>query len=130
MTLFTIEQINDLHDRLGSMQTLPDYLRALNAIGVDRFDSFLHDGHSEFFGSDGQSVESEAAHEELAVADVGIRDEVAQQLARHQQGQTGYVEMSRGLAASGVEKWTMDTNAMTVTYLDKLGNALLVESIQ
>src|SRR5690242_14261078 len=52
--MFTLEQIHELHDRLGNAETLTLYLQALNAIGVDTFDSFITDGHSEFFGKDGQ----------------------------------------------------------------------------
>jgi hypothetical protein len=45
--MFTIEQINAIHDRLGSAKTLAEYVRALKALGVERYDSFLADGHSE-----------------------------------------------------------------------------------
>ena len=34
--------------------------------------------------------------------------------------------MSKGLADSGIEKWTFDTNKMTITYYDKGGNEILV----
>jgi hypothetical protein len=51
--MFTIEQINDLHARLGSARTLPEYVRALKALGVERYDPFLADGHSEYFGQGG-----------------------------------------------------------------------------
>jgi hypothetical protein len=44
--MFTIEQINDLHDRLGSARTFREYVRALKALGVERCDSYLADGHS------------------------------------------------------------------------------------
>ena len=37
--------------------------------------------------------------------------------------------MSRGLAQSSVEKWTFDTNKMTMTYYDRGGNVMLVEEI-
>jgi uncharacterized protein YbcV (DUF1398 family) len=37
--------------------------------------------------------------------------------------------MSKGLADSGVEKWTVDTKAMTLTYVDKKGRELLTEAI-
>lgn len=37
--------------------------------------------------------------------------------------------MSRGLAESGIEKWTVDTNVVTISYYDKKGTPLLVESI-
>jgi len=46
--MFTIEQIDDLHVRLGSAKTLPEHVRALAALGVERYDSYLADGHSEF----------------------------------------------------------------------------------
>jgi hypothetical protein len=51
--MFTIEQINDLHARLGSARTLPENVRALKALGVPR-KSFvgLPDAKvSEFFNS-------------------------------------------------------------------------------
>jgi hypothetical protein len=56
--MFTIEQINDLHARLGSARTLPEYVRALKVLGVERYDSYLADGHSEYFGQGGQRVVS------------------------------------------------------------------------
>jgi len=37
--------------------------------------------------------------------------------------------MSKGLADSGVEKWTVDTNNMTVACYDKQGNELLMEEV-
>jgi uncharacterized protein YbcV (DUF1398 family) len=38
--------------------------------------------------------------------------------------------MSRGLALSGIEKWTFDTNKKTIAYYDKGGNEILVERIK
>ena len=87
------------------------------------------DGHSEFFGSGGYSVESPAAHEQLTVADSSNREEFIEHLRLHGQQKTSYVEMSKGLANSGIEKWTMDTSALTVTYYDKAGIEMLVEKI-
>ncbi len=37
--MFMIDEINDLHARLGSARTLPEYARALEALGVERYDS-------------------------------------------------------------------------------------------
>jgi hypothetical protein len=61
--MFTIEKINDLHARLGSARTLPEYVRALKALGVERYDSYLADGHSEHFGQGGHRVVSPPVHE-------------------------------------------------------------------
>ncbi|MDN5286170.1 MAG: hypothetical protein JWR38_2444 [Mucilaginibacter sp.] len=37
--------------------------------------------------------------------------------------------MSKGLAEGGIEKWTVDAVGQTISYFDKNGNQLLVESI-
>ena len=37
--------------------------------------------------------------------------------------------MSKGLAETGIEKWTVDTNRMTITFYDKAGNEMLIEAI-
>lgn len=128
--MFTLEQINELHDRLGNAETLNIYLQALNAIGVDKFDSFITDGHSEFFGKDGQKVVSPPAHETLTVANTSNREKFMEHLDRHLQGKTSYLEMSKGLAESGIAKWTFDTNRMTATYYDKASNKMLAEEVK
>jgi uncharacterized protein YbcV (DUF1398 family) len=40
-----------------------------------------------------------------------------------------FPEMSRGLAGSGIEKWTFDTNSMTISYYDTHGKEVLVKTI-
>ena len=40
-----------------------------------------------------------------------------------------HLEMSRGLEESGIEKWTVDTGRMTMTFYDKAGREMLVEQI-
>jgi uncharacterized protein YbcV (DUF1398 family) len=127
--VFTIEHINDLHARLGSAKTLAEYVRALKALGVERYDSYLADGHSEYFGQGGYRVVSPAVHEVLPVAETGEREMFLQHLRRHERRETTYLEMSRGLAQSGIEKWTVDTGRMTMTFYDKAGSAMLVERI-
>jgi uncharacterized protein YbcV (DUF1398 family) len=127
--MFTIEQLNDLHDRLGSAKTFPEYVRALKAVGVEHYDSYLADGHSEYFGQGGHRVISPAVHEVLPVAETGQPETFLQHLRQHELGQTTYLEMSRGLAQSGIEKWTVDTGRMTMTFCDKAGREMLVEQI-
>ena len=128
--MFNLEQINRIHDHLGRAATLPQYLEALRAIGVDKCDSFITDGHSEYFGKEGHKVISSSAHEELKIAEISNREEFLKHLNLHSQRKTSYLEMSRGLANSGIEKWTFDTNKMTMTYYDKGGNVMLIEEIK
>jgi uncharacterized protein YbcV (DUF1398 family) len=128
--MFTIDQIHDLHARLGSAKTFSEYVRALKALGVERYDSYLADGHSEYFGQSGHRVVSPPAHEVLPVAETGQREAFLQHLHRHERRETTYLEMSRGLAQSGIEKWTVDTGSMTMTFCDKAGQEMLVEQIK
>ena len=68
-------------------------------------------------------------HEVLPVAETGQRETFLQHLRRHERRETTYLEMSRGLAQSGIEKWTVDTGRMTMTFYDKAGREMLVEQI-
>ena len=128
--MFTLEQINNIHDRLGNAETLSQYLEALKNIGVDAYDSFITDGHSEYFGKGGHKVVSPPVHEKLTIAETSDRESFLKHLNLHNQGKTPYLEMSKGLADSGIEKWTFDTNKMTIAYYDKGGNEILVEAIK
>lgn len=51
-------------------------------------------------------------------------------VAEIHQRETTYLEMSRGLAQSGIEKWTVDTGRRTMTFYDKAGRETLVGEIQ
>lgn len=127
--MFTIEQIDDLHARFGSAKTFPEYVWGLKALGVERSDSYLSDGHSEYFGQGGHRAVSPPMHELLPVAETRQRETFLEHLRRHERRQTTYLEMSRGLAQSGIEKWTVDTARMTMTFYDKAGREMLVEQI-
>ncbi|HWD55434.1 MAG TPA: DUF1398 family protein [Acidimicrobiales bacterium] len=48
---------------------------------------------------------------------------------RHERGETSYVEMSAGLADSGIERWSVDTQAMTIIFYDRSGGVMLIEQI-
>jgi Protein of unknown function (DUF1398) len=71
--MFTIEQINDLHARLASAKTLPEYVLALKGLGIERYDSYIADGHSEYFGQGGHRLVSSPVHEMLTVAETSQR---------------------------------------------------------
>jgi uncharacterized protein YbcV (DUF1398 family) len=127
--MFTLEQINAIHERLGKQATLPQYLQALNAIGVDKYDSFIIDGHSEYYGKNNHKVVSPPVHEKFTIAKTSNREGLLKHLNLHNRGETNYFEMSKGLADSGIDKWTFDTSKMTITYYDSEGHRLLIETI-
>jgi len=127
--MFTLEQINELHNQLGRAESLAQYVKALNALGIETYDSYIMDGHSEYFGKSGQTVISPAAHAMLTIADASNQAQLLMHLNLHSQGKTSYLEMSKGLADSGIEKWTVDTKNMTMTFYDKLKAEVFAESI-
>ena len=51
-------------------------------------------------------------------------------LKLREQGKTTYLEMSKGLAQSCIEKWTVHPSKPTVTFCDQAGAAMLVETIK
>ncbi len=127
--MFTLDEINDIHERLGRQATLPQYLQGLKSIGVAKYDSFITDGHSEYYSVDNQKVVSPPGHEKLTIAKTSNREGLLKHLNLHNQGKTNYLEMSKGLADSGIEKWTFDTSKMTIAYIDIDGRRMLVETI-
>ncbi|GAA1553593.1 hypothetical protein GCM10009827_087910 [Dactylosporangium maewongense] len=127
--MFSLEQITDIHDRLGSRATLGGYLRALRNIGIEAYDSYVTDGHSEYLGVDGHRLVGPVFHETFAIAETCDKEQFLQYMQQVEQGGVGYAEMSEALAAHGVEKWTFDTERLTITYFDKAGNVLLDEKV-
>ena len=127
--MFTIEQINDIHTRLGGANTFREYVLALKGLGVERYDSYLADGHSEYFGQGEHRVTSPPTHEVFSVSETSQPEALLEHLHRHERRETTYIEMSGGLAQSGIEKWTVDMVKMTMTFCDKTGKAMLVERI-
>jgi uncharacterized protein YbcV (DUF1398 family) len=127
--MFTLEQINEIHDRLGRAESLAQYAKALNALGVEIYDSYIMDGHSEYFGKSGHTVISPPAYEILTIANTSDKEQFLKHLDLHNQGKTSYLEMSKALADSGIEKWTVDTKNMTMTFYDTLEVEVFTETI-
>lgn len=117
--MFTLDQINGIHERLGKQAALSEYLQARKAIGVNKCDSFITDGHSEYFGKANEKVVSSPVHKGLTIAGTSNKESLLKHLSLHNQGKTDYLEMSMGLAGSGIEKWSFDTGKMTITYFDR-----------
>ena len=127
--MFNLEQIDEIHDRFGRADALLQYLQALKAIGVDKYDTFITDGHSEYYGENDHTVSSPPGHKTLNVAKTGNREKLLEHLDLHKRHQTNYLEMSIGLADSGIEKWTFDTSNMTISYYDKAGKEMIAEAL-
>ncbi len=127
--MFTIEQINAAHSKVKSGADFPRYIRELNSMGVDSYETYVTDGHTIYFGTDNYSINSGPKYAALNVAGVSDALQFQLDLKAHQQGHTDYPAFCKHCAHSGVEKWRVDMAAMTCTYFSKTGQVLLAENI-
>ncbi|HRG81428.1 MAG: DUF1398 domain-containing protein [Chitinophagaceae bacterium] len=127
--MFQLTDIKAAHSKVKSGADFPAYIRDLIKLGVTRYDSFVNDGHVEYFGENNFQITAEAKYPELAVADTSNEESFNRQLKLHQQGQTDYPAFCRDAAEAGVEKWRVDMQQMTCTYFDKANNVMLEEKI-
>lgn len=127
--MFTTEQIKAAHAKVKSGADFPAYVQELIRLGVRSYDLFVTDGHAEYFGEKGYKTISEANYAAIPIAGSSDKETFKQKLKSHQHGETDYMTFCRDAAATGVEKWTVDTQEMTCTYYDEAGNKLVVETI-
>ena len=127
--MFTIEQIKSAHSKVKSGADFPKYVQDLISLGVISYDTYVTDGHAEYFGKDGFQIASDAKYSVLHVAERSDSQTFINRLKIHQQGQTDYLTFCNDSANNGVEKWVVDTQKMTCTYYDKSGNNMLEEQI-
>lgn len=126
---FTIDQIKAVHAKVKSGADFPNYVQDLIKLGIIHYDTYVHDGHTRYFGNEDHQVQSEPKYPALIIPSAGNSEQFKYYLKIHQQGQTDYPTFCRHAAETGVEKWTVDTVAMTCTYFDKAGNTMLVEQV-
>ena len=127
--MFTLEQINQAHEKVHSGADFPQFAHDIKALGVLQYDAYVVDGHSEYFWADGFTLTWPAHHPDYSIADTSDEKAFTDCLAAHQWGETDYFQFSQDAANAGVEKWTVDTEAMTCVYYDRAGNVMLEEKI-
>ena len=127
--MFTLSDITDAHAKVRSGADFSRYIQDLIVLGVQKYDIFVHDGHGEYTSADGDTLVYPAKYDTLTVADTSDAEGFTERLRAHQQGQADYMTFCQDSANAGVEKWTVDTTAMTCTYYDKAGKMMLEEKI-
>ncbi len=126
---FTLEQIRTAHTKVKSGADFPAYIREMKQLGVLQYETFVADGHTDFFGDNGYSVSSPAKYDTLEIAAQSNAEVFKADLLAHQQGKTDYQLFCADCAKSGIDKWRVDIGKMTCTYYDKSCTEILVENI-
>ncbi|MEZ4838823.1 DUF1398 domain-containing protein [Flavobacterium sp.] len=127
--MFTLQQIKNAHSKVKSGADFPAYIQELKQLGVVAYDTYVSDGHSNYYGQNNFNVTSEAKHEALAIADDTEENQFKNDLKAHQEGKTDYHTFCSDCAKSGIEKWTVNLNTMLCTYYDKTATKIVEEQI-
>ena len=127
--MFELKEIKEAHSKVKSGADFPAYVQDLIKLGVKKYDTYVSDGHSIFFGNEGYQIQSESKYSKLNVANISDKERFAHYLKKHQRGQSDYPTFCNHSAETGVEKWTVDMNNMTCTYYDKANIKMLEEQI-
>jgi uncharacterized protein YbcV (DUF1398 family) len=127
--MFTVEQIKAVHSKVKSGADFPAYIQDIKKLGVSFYETFVADGHTDYYGTDACKTSSTGRHDALKIAEVPNLEQFRIDLKEHQQGKTDYPTFCKDCAKSGIEKWSVSLNKMTCTYYDKAGNEILVEEI-
>jgi uncharacterized protein YbcV (DUF1398 family) len=127
--MFTLQQMKAAHAKVKSGADFPPYVQEIKQLGLVHYDFMVKDGRTVYHGSNDFQVSSDPIYEEKIISDKPSVGAVRQIIADHQQGKSDFMTFCNLVAAAGVEKWTVDTEAMLCCYYDFSGNILIAESI-
>ena len=127
--MFTIAQIKEAHSRVKTGADFPTYIQDLIALGVLGYDTFVNDGHIEYFGADNFRAAATDTYKSITVAPSANKERFIEFLVMHQGGQTDYLTFCNHAAQCGIAKWSVNIIEMTCTYYDQSGAAILIEKI-
>lgn len=127
--MFTVEQIEQAHEKVKSGADFPKYIQELKDLGVIGFETWVFDSHTEYFGVNNYHIKSKSKYDALQISEVSAIESFKTKLKQHQQGKTDYFTFCNDCAATGVEKWIVKLDSMTCIYYSKNGTEILVEQI-
>jgi len=126
---FTVEQLKVAHSKVKSGADFPAYIREIKEMGVTHYETYVNDGHTNYYGANNYAAKVPAKYDTMTIAQSAKMDVFKAELLSHQQGKTDYLAFIKMCAETGIEKWEICMDKMTCTYFDKAGNQILVEQI-
>lgn len=127
--MFTIAQIKEAHSKVKSGADFPNYIREIKNLGVMTYETFVSDGHTDYFGDPVYKQTSPATYSPVNISDECNMEQFKKDLKAHQKGETDYPTFIGDCAKSGVDKWVVCIEKMSCTYYDKEGKVILAEVI-
>lgn len=127
--MFTIDQIKEAHSKVKSGADFPNYIQDLVILGVKGYDTYVNDGHVQYYGVNNYKVSSDEKYNPIAVAPSANKERFIEILVMHQDGQTDYLTFCNQAGQCGIALWRVDIIEMTCTYFDQSGAEILIEKI-
>ena len=128
--MFTIVQVEEAFAKLKFGEVdCASHFAELKSMGLLKYDHFMNDGSSVYYGSDGHSVKGGPKWDTVHVAKESSVEKLKSTIAAFQAGQVDYKSFCRQTAEAGVYKWVTDIEKMVCIYCDASGEEMLTESI-
>nr|WP_315257750.1 DUF1398 family protein [uncultured Flavobacterium sp.] len=127
--MFTIEQIKEAHSKVKSGADFPNYIQDLIILGVKGYDTFVNDGHVQYYGVNNYTLTSDEKYDLIAIAASANKERFIEFLVMHQDGQTDYLTFCNHAGQCGIARWRVDIIEMTCTYFDQSDSEILIEKI-
>jgi uncharacterized protein YbcV (DUF1398 family) len=127
--MFTIEQIKEAHSKVKNGADFTNYIQDLIILGVKGYDTFVNDGHVQYYGVNNYSVTSDEKYDAIVIAASANKERFIEFLVMHQDGQTDYLTFCNHAGQCGIARWRVDIIEMTCTYFDQSDAEILIEKI-
>ena len=128
--MFTIENIKAAEAKIKRGADFPQFIKEIKEMGVVRNDVYVANGLSIYFDDEDNTQQaSPAEYPEVVINDESSVVKLQHALKVHQDGESDYFTFCKQAADAGVEKWVIDLNNMTCTYLDTESIELVKEKI-
>lgn len=127
--MFTIAQIKEAHSKVKSGADFPQYIQDIIQLGVQGYDTFVNDGHVEYFGEDNFRATATETYDSISIAPSANKERFIEFLVMHQDGQTDYLTFCKHAGQCGIAKWSVNIIEMVCTYYDSAENPILIEKI-
>ncbi|UOK43982.1 DUF1398 domain-containing protein [Flavobacterium enshiense] len=129
LTAFALEEIHEAHSFVKSGADFPRYANELKNLGVQKYENFVADGTTVYYGKNDFSLTDKPKYESIEISDDPSTLELERVIKNHQAGQTDYKTFCVQAAAAGTHKWICDFTDMTCSYFDADGNKMIEEDI-
>jgi len=81
--MFTVEQIKTAHSRMRSGADFPAYINDIKQLGVTGYETYVSDGHTDYYGENGFKTSTVAKYDTLAIEEESNAEQFKMDLKAH-----------------------------------------------